>query len=234
MGISFTDNITNAANPVFDVTFGEDLLSAPTSSGFSNAGTATGCSFTVGTLSGSTYPVTASGCSEGTRNLRLAAGAVTDVATNSVAQTDGATVTVDRTGPDVTINQAAAQVDPTGTSPINFTAVFSEAAYGFTGLDLTLSGTANPTVANVTGGPATFNVAVSNMTTSGPGLTVIANIGAGVATDAAGNSNTASTSTDNSVVYNSNAPIVSINLQSASDSGRFQCRQYHQCCQPGL
>ena len=218
-GISITDNITNAASLVFDVTFNEDLLSAPTNGDFSNAGTATGCTFTVGALSGNTYPVTASGCSEGTLILRLAAGAVTDVATNPIAQTDGPTVTIDRTSPDVTIDQAVAQLDPTGASPINFTAVFTESVFGFTGLDVTLSGTANPTVANVTGGPATFNVAVSNMTTSGPGLTAIANIGASVATDAAGNPNTASTSTDNSVVYNSNAPIASINLQSASDSG---------------
>lgn len=218
-GVSFTDNITNVASPIFDITFNEDLLGAPVNGDFSNAGTATGCSFTVGALSGNTYPVTASGCSAGTLILRLAAGAVTDTSTNPNAQTDSPTVTIDRTGPDVTIEQAVAQADPTGASPINFTAVFTEATYGFTGLDVSLSGTANPTVANVTGGPATFNVAVSNMTTSGPGLTVIASIGAGIATDAAGNPNTASTSTDNSVVYNSNAPIVSINLQSASDSG---------------
>ena len=218
-GISFTDNITNVASPVFDVTFNEDLLSAPISGNFSNAGTATGCTFTVGALTGNTYPVTVSSCSEGTLILQLAAGAVTDTSTNPIAQTDGPTVTIDRTSPDVTIDQAVAQVDPTGASPINFTAVFTESVFGFTGLDVTLSGTANPTVANVTGGPATYNVAVSNMTTSGPGLTVIANLGAGIAMDAAGNPNTASTSTDNSVVYNSNAPIVSVNLQSASDSG---------------
>ncbi|HNC07298.1 MAG TPA: Ig-like domain-containing protein, partial [Anaerolineales bacterium] len=218
-GISITDNITNAASPVFDVTFSEDLLSAPLNGDFSNAGTATGCTFTVGALSGNTYPVTASGCSEGTLILRLAANAVTDTSTNPNAQTDGPTVTIDRTGPDVTIDQAVGQADPTGASPINFTAVFTEATFGFTGLDVSLSGTANPTVANVTGGPTSFTVAVSNMTTSGPGLTVIASIPAGIATDAAGNGNTPSTSTDNSVVYNSNAPIASIDMQTASDSG---------------
>src|SRR5438552_436015 len=50
----------------------------------------------------------------------------------------------------------------------------------------------------MSGGPSTYNVAVSGMTTSG---TVIASIPAGVARDAAGNANTASTSTDNSVSF---------------------------------
>src|SRR5438046_465463 len=46
---------------------------------------------------------------------------------------DPVTVTVsnDITRPTVTINQAAGQADPTSTSPINFTAVFSEPLIGF-------------------------------------------------------------------------------------------------------
>ena len=217
-GISITDDLTNAAAPVFDVTFNEDV-SAPVFGNFSNSGTATGCTFAVGAPTGTTYPVTVSACSEGTLILSLAAGSVTDTAGSSNAQTDGTTVTIDRTGPGVNIEQAVGQADPTGASPINFTAVFSEATYGFIGLDVTLSGTANPTVANVTGGPVTYTVAVSNMTTSGPTNTVIASIGAGVATDAAGNGNLPSSSVDNTVIYNSNAPIVAIDLQLASDSG---------------
>src|SRR5439155_17844051 len=93
-------------------------------------------------------------------------------------------------------------------SPINFTVVFSEPVSGFTGTDVTLSGTAggSKTVA-LSGGPSTYNVAVSGMTTAG---TVIASIVAGVAQDAAGNLNTASTSTDNSVSFDATGPTVSI------------------------
>jgi hypothetical protein len=102
----------------------------------------------------------------------------------------------------VTINQASGQADPTGSSPINFTVVFSETVSGFATGDVTLSGTAGATTAVVTEtGPmdgTTFNVAVSGMTGSG---TVIATIAAGVAEDAAGNDNEASTSTDNTVTY---------------------------------
>ncbi|WP_374688944.1 ExeM/NucH family extracellular endonuclease [Promineifilum sp.] len=109
------------------------------------------------------------------------------------------TTVPDTTPPDVTINQASGQLDPTGVSPINFTVVFSEPVTGFATGDVTLSGTAGATTATVTGSGATYNVAVSGMTANG---TVIATIAAGVAQDAAGNLNTASTSTDNTVTYN--------------------------------
>ena len=75
--------------------------------------------------------------------------------------------------PAVTINQAAAQADPTGASPINFTVVFSEPVTDFATGDVTLSGTAGATTATVTGSGTTYNVAVSGMTGSG---TVIATI----------------------------------------------------------
>src|SRR5262249_15296826 len=117
----------------------------------------------------------------------------TDAAGN-VSVDATATFVYDTVAPTVTINQAAGQVDPTNASPINFTAVFSESVTGFDGSDLTLTGTAGATTAVVTGGPTTYNVAVSGMTGSG---TVIATIGAGKAADAATNGNTASASTDN-------------------------------------
>ncbi|HVY35718.1 MAG TPA: polysaccharide deacetylase family protein, partial [Candidatus Paceibacterota bacterium] len=109
---------------------------------------------------------------------------------------------VDTTSPSVTINQkssAPAQADPTSSSPINFTVVFSESVSDFATGDVTLSGTAGATTATVTGSGTTYNVAVSGMTSSG---TVIATIAAGKAHDAAGNPNTVSTSTDNTVTYN--------------------------------
>ena len=107
------------------------------------------------------------------------------------------------TGPSVTIDQASGtspQADPTASSPIHFTAVFSAAVTGFTASDVTLSGTAGATTAAVTdsGDHKTYDVAVSGMTKSG---TVIASIAAGVAQDASSNPNLASSSTDNTVTY---------------------------------
>src|SRR5438132_2849785 len=121
------------------------------------------------------------------------------------------TVSNDITPLTVTIDQAAGQADPTNSSPINFTAVFSKPVTGFTGAGVTISGTAGGTkTATVSGGPSTYNVAVSGMATSG---TVIASIPAGVAQDTAGNLNAASTSTDNSVSFtppDATPPTVSI------------------------
>src|SRR5947208_275084 len=125
----------------------------------------------------------------------------------------------DATQTSVTINQAAGQADPTSSSPINFTAVFSKPVSGFTGAGVTLSGTAGGTkTATVSGGPSTYNVAVSGMSSSG---TVLASIPAGVAQDAAGNPNTASTSTDNSVTFTPVSPTVLENQQPGSGNWRM-------------
>ena len=78
------------------------------------------------------------------------------------------TITIDTTPPAVTINQAAGQADPTATSPINFTVVFSEPVTDFSTGEVTLSGTAGGSLAaavtNPNGDQKTYNVAVSGMT----------------------------------------------------------------------
>jgi hypothetical protein len=111
---------------------------------------------------------------------------------------DAYTVSIACATPTVTINQAAGQDDPTDTSPINFTATFSETVTGFSAVDVSLGGTAGATTAVVTGGPKVYNVAVSGMVGNG---TVIASIPANAAQDVSGNENTASTSSDNTVTY---------------------------------
>ncbi|MEO6252472.1 MAG: LamG-like jellyroll fold domain-containing protein, partial [Ferruginibacter sp.] len=165
------------------------------------SGTA-GATVAVVTGSGTTYNVSVSGMTScGTVIATIPAG----VATNSTAQTNNASTSTDNTvtfttgaAPSVTINQAAAQPDPTTVTPINFTVVFDQVVTGFATGDVTLSGTAGATTANVTGSGTTYNVAVSGMSASG---TVIATIAAGVAQNACTQPNNASTSTDNTVTY---------------------------------
>lgn len=111
---------------------------------------------------------------------------------------DSFSVSIACATPTVTINEATGQSDPTDTSPINFTATFSENVTGFDAFDVNLAGTAGATTAAVTGGPKVYNVAVSGMTGNG---TVTAAIPANAANDVSGNGNTISTSTDNTVVY---------------------------------
>lgn len=109
--------------------------------------------------------------------------------------------------PTVTINQAAAQPDPTNTAPINFTAVFDQPVTGFTTGDVIITGTTGANVAVVTGGPFTYNVTVVGMTSCG---TVIVNIPAGVCTNTLTQPNLASTSTDNTVTFGGLPAIVNV------------------------
>lgn len=192
---------TNTGSVEFTVVFSEPVI------GFTEADVA---------LSGSANPLGAvvTGASPGTTfsvlvspinnpGLVIAdvvAGGAIDLAGNpnlASTSTDNQ-VTFDLTGPTVTIDQAATQDDPTATSPILFTIVFSEPVVGFATGDVTLGGTAGATTAVVSGSGASYTVAVSGMTQDG---TVIASIAAGVATDAATNPNGASTSVDNAVTF---------------------------------
>src|SRR5436190_629562 len=89
-----------------------------------------------------------------------------DAAGNLSAQSSSASATTpappDTTPPAVTINQAAGQADPTSSSPINFTAVFSEPVSGFSGAGVTISGTAGGTkTVTVSGGPSNFTAVFS-------------------------------------------------------------------------
>ena len=154
------------------------------------------------TGSGTTYNVAVSGATgDGTVVAQLAAGVATDLAgnDNAISTSSDNSVLLDTTGPAVTIDQAAAQADPTKSSPINFTVVFTEPVTGFATGDVTISGTAGGTkTATVSGSGTTYNVAVAGMTSDG---TVVATVAGAVAFDAAGNGNAASTSTDNSVTW---------------------------------
>ena len=138
------------------------------------------------------------------------------VCQNASAQTNSASTSTDNTvtycaavSPNVTINQAATQADPTGATPIAFTAVFDQPVTGFATGDVTLSGTAGATTGTVVPvNTTTYTINVTGMTGSG---TVIATIAAGVCQNATANLNNASTSTDNTVTYNAPATCTSVN-----------------------
>lgn len=118
--------------------------------------------------------------------------------------------------PTVTINQAVSQLDPTNGSPIQFTVAFSEPVTGFDASDVTLSGTAGATTAVVTGGPTTYDVAVSGMTSVG---TVTVTIGAGAANASTGRPNAPSTSTDNTVLFDNVPPAAPAIAAITDDTG---------------
>src|SRR5436190_673996 len=81
----------------------------------------------------------------------LAAGVAHDAASNASAASTSIDnqVTYDATAPTVTINQAGSQADPTNSSPINFTVVFSEPVSDFATGGATVRVTAGETHADL-------------------------------------------------------------------------------------
>jgi hypothetical protein len=205
---------TNASPVIFTAVFSEPINPASfTAADITNTGTAPGAvigtpttadnitwSISVGSMSGS-----------GTIILSMTANKVTDPAgnNNTAATFTDRTVTYDVTAPTVTVNQAGGQPDPTGLSPINFTAVFSEPINPatFTAADVTLSGTASGAGVNspTTLDNITWTIPITGMSSTG---TVIVSLGANKVTDVAGNNNTASTFTDQTVTYDITPPTV--------------------------
>jgi hypothetical protein len=157
---------------------------------------------------GTTFDIAVSGMTgSGTLTASIPANVVnTSAGNNNTASTStDPTVTYDITPPAVTVNQAAGQSDPTNSSPIHFTAVFSKPinTSTFTASDVTLGGTASGTLSAIVTQIApndgtSFDIAVSGMIGSG---TVTASIPGNAIQDLLGNNNTASTSTDNTVTF---------------------------------
>jgi uncharacterized repeat protein (TIGR01451 family) len=127
----------------------------------------------------------------------------------------------------VSINQAIGQNDPSTTSPINFTVVFTAPVSGFATGDVTLGGTAGATTGTVTeiapNDGTTYNVAVGGMTSDG---TVIATIAAGVASGSSNAQNAASTSSDNSVSFAPPAPVVTAIVRNGANPTNASSVQY--------
>lgn len=138
---------------------------------------------------------------------------VTALSASWTASASSANVTVHNSRPSVTVDQADGQADPAASSPVNFTAVFSEAVTDFTSADVTVS-PATATVV-VSGNGPTYNLAVSGLTSSS---LVTVSIAANSAYDSGGAGNTTSTSTDDTVSYDATVPTASAPVATASGS----------------
>lgn len=206
---------TNGATINFTAVFSKAIAPASfVAADVTVGGTATGSTAGTPTTSDNiTWNIPITGMSAtGTVIVSLAANKVLDPAGigNIASTSTDNSVTYDITGPDVTINQAVAQSDPTNVSPINFTAVFTEAINPatFTAADITMGGTSAGASAGTptTSDNITWNIPVTGMSSTG---TVIVSLGANKVTDLAGNNNAASTFTDQTVTYDITPPAVS-------------------------
>lgn len=172
---SFTTGVSSviAGTAVsYSLTYSESVTGVG-SADFTNAGSATGCSFAV-SGSGTSRTLSVTGCGAGTLTPRVGAGSFSDSAGNSSgAAVNGPTVTItpaDAIPPTVTSFTRSTTSD-TGTSSSDgitnaatllFDLVFSESVTGLAGGDFTRSGTAagcaTPTV---TGSGSSYTVSVA-------------------------------------------------------------------------
>jgi len=132
---------TNASSVTFAISFSE-MVTGLGSGDFSNAGTATGCSFAPGASSGTLISVVVSGCSEGTLIPVLQGGAVTDLGGNAGpgVPLTSSSVTIDRTAPTAAFTSVPAS--PTGSASLSWTLAFSEPVSGISAADFSNAGTA--------------------------------------------------------------------------------------------
>ena len=210
---------TNVSPVAFTVVFDEPIDETTfTNADVSVGGTATTGAVTVTEIApndDTTFEVSIVVTADGTVIPTIPAGGIEDLAgnTNTASTSTDNSVTVDISKPDVTVDQAGGQADPTNASPVAFTIVFNEPINEatFTNVDVSVGGTAT------TGAVAVTEIAPNDDTTfevsivvTGDG-TVVPMIPAGGVEDLYGNTNNASTSTDNSVSYDGTKPDVTIN-----------------------
>lgn len=175
------------------------------------------------TCTGGTLTAVAASSTVSLSGASVAAGASCTVSVDVTADADGAlvnttgdltsslgnsgtataTLTVaPQTPPTVTIDQAAAQEDPTADPAVTFTVAFSEDVNGFDLSDIAVSnGTATGLAATTPNREFTVTVEA----TEGD---VVATIPAGAATDSDGTPSVASTSTDNLVRVDTTDPVI--------------------------
>jgi hypothetical protein len=128
---SFTSTQTSPTNTSSSFTYSMNMTESITglaSSDFSNAGTATGCSFTPNASSGSTFTITVSGCGEGTVRPQLLANSITGTqagpGVNSPAST---TIIIDRTAPTISsVSATNGNYSAALNSNLNLTVAFNE------------------------------------------------------------------------------------------------------------
>lgn len=161
-----------------------------------------------------TVSVNASGVVTYTHNGSTSSGVDTfryTVKNSGGGVSDAGLVKINITGiPGPSVALTTSVTSPTKTTPIPFTATFSEDVTGFTAADISVS---NGTVANLTptsGKTYTFTVTPTNQGA------VSVSIPAGGAQNAAGLDNTASTST--SITFDSQAPTITITPLTTNDT----------------
>jgi hypothetical protein len=123
-----TSTPTNTVSPLSYTLTLSEASSGLAASDFTNAGTATGCTFATNTSSGTAFTITISSCGEGTVVPRLLANSVTGTSsTGPATNSDGRTTVIDRTSPTLsTLTTTNGNYSAALNANMNFTLRFSE------------------------------------------------------------------------------------------------------------
>jgi len=128
---SFTTSQSSPTNSAADISYSLALSQSVTgmaSSDFSNSGTATGCTFTPDTSTGTSFTITASGCGEGTLIPQLLANSVTGTQVGPSANSPATrTIIIDRTAPTISsVTATNGNYSAALNSNLNLTVTFNE------------------------------------------------------------------------------------------------------------
>ncbi len=128
--------LTNATALTYNLVFSESVTGL-TNTDFVTTNSTANCSSISVTGSGSSYVVTASGCSIGTFKLALSANTVSGIATGPTTDRSATDVVIERTPPMATV---ATPVSPTNSANLDFNISFSEFVSGLTASDFLVNG----------------------------------------------------------------------------------------------
>ena len=129
----FTTTQTSPSNSsgliTYSLTFSQNVNSVANAD-FANAGTATGCVFSISASSGTSFTLTVSSCSEGTLIPKVLAGSVFGTVTSTNGPSGDAStttpITIDRTAPTISSVAAPSNSTYSNNQTPTFTMVFSE------------------------------------------------------------------------------------------------------------
>lgn len=128
---SFTSSQSSPTKTTSAITYSMTMtqtITGLTGSDFSNAGTASGCTFTPDTSTGTTFTISVSSCGEGSLRPQLLANTVTGTQTGPSVDSPASTIIIiDRTAPTITsVTTTNGNYQATSNANMNFTVGFSE------------------------------------------------------------------------------------------------------------
>jgi hypothetical protein len=149
--------LTNSTSISYNVVFNESVTGL-TNTDFVTTGSTATCSTVAVSGTGTSYLVTASGCTAGAYKLTLLANAITGTVSGPSADVVSADVVIDRTVPTVTVTSPAST---TTALTFDYQLTFSESVTDLTASDFTISGS-SCAIGSVTGSGTQYTVRVQS------------------------------------------------------------------------